>query len=350
MNNQYRARPSQPFLPSHIEGSVGLTSNRNGPVLGSCAHLMRRPLMRPSHISCAVRSCHMRPSHIDRIDRDGMAWNGEAAMEWAAEEFADRDAPKRLRERLVSSWSSSWSSASSPTSSPASSPTLSCASISASNSGSHASGHGGPPSSSDGSCTRRHVVEARAASCQSARSPSSNIRRSRSARRAFLAALSAAALSLASSAAALSAAALSAAVLCAGGCGGGGNDSGGSNVTAITAAEARASGRTAVSGGRPRCSTALSTVSSASAGLCCLPSTAVARPCCSPRSEAFARRSRWSARRLMARSSADIALAVRFSAAAFDAATRCDTAAGCSWRSTPSTPTAASGAPSNRSG
>jgi ATP-dependent Clp protease protease subunit len=40
-----------------------------------------------------------------------------------------------------------------------------------------------------------------------------------------------------------------------------------------------------------------------------------------------------------------------FSAAAFDAATRCDTAgAGCSWRSTPSTPTAVSGAPSNRSG
>ena len=35
MNNQYRARPSQPFLPSHIEASVGLTSNRNKPLLGS---------------------------------------------------------------------------------------------------------------------------------------------------------------------------------------------------------------------------------------------------------------------------------------------------------------------------
>ena len=93
-----------------------------------------------------------RPSHIDQV-RDGRAG---ALM---SEEFADRDAPReRLRERLVSSWSSLWSSASFPTSSPALSPTLSCAS----NSGSHASGHGGPPSSSDGSCTRRHVVVARA--------------------------------------------------------------------------------------------------------------------------------------------------------------------------------------------
>ena len=156
-----------------------------------------------------------------------MAWNGEAAMEWVAEEFADRRS-RSARRTLLAAISAASSSAASSSASPSSSHTAP-----------HASGTGIMPSSSDGSQMSRHAAEPRKSSKSCARWYSSNMRRFCSARRALFATLSAAALSVA--------------VLRAGGCGG---SDGNENVLAAAgvAACCRGSMETAASGGKPRSS------------------------------------------------------------------------------------------------